>query len=86
MGPIFYSKHLKTTVYYFIKEKVGKHQHSKVVSLTENSFLFSGEVTFIVGGDDTNSVEVYSPEGKCQHRLASVLNESDGMMMFYLPS
>jgi len=44
--------------------------------LTEMSF--SGEVAFIVGGDNTNSVEVYSPEGKCQHKLAPIPNESEG--------
>ncbi len=31
-----------------------------------------GEVAFIVGGVETNSVEIYSPEGLCQHNLAPV--------------
>jgi hypothetical protein len=39
-------------------------------------------VAFIVGGDNTNSVEVYSPEGKCQHKLAPVPNEAEGTYTF----
>jgi hypothetical protein len=42
------------------------------------NFFNSGEVAFIVGGDGTTSVEVYSPDGKCQHSLAPIPVETPG--------
>ena len=48
-----------------------------------SQFIISatGDVAFIVGGNGLTSVEVYSPEGKCQHRLSDIPIEGDSFML-----
>ena len=43
-----------------------------------------GSVAFLVGGCDSITVELYSPEGECQHELAPIPMEANGNFMFYL--
>jgi hypothetical protein len=40
--------------------------------LSKQLFSLSGNVAFVVGGDGSFEVELYSPEGGCQYVLKSV--------------
>ena len=65
--------------------RIERTPHKIAIPQVEISTIhISGSVALIVGGVDTNSVEVYSPEGKCQHELAPIPNEAPGEITNWL--